>query len=72
VLTFAPAYVPALYGKGESLYNQGKYNEAMKYYDKALELDPNYAGAWNGKGNILCCHGKYNEAMKCFDKSNIY
>lgn len=27
----------------------GKYDEAIEYYDKALQLDPNYILAWNNK-----------------------
>ena len=37
-----------------ALYNLGKYEEAIKCYDKAIEIDPNYADAWNNKGLALC------------------
>ena len=33
----------------EHLYKNG-YSEAIKYYDKAIELDPNNVDAWNNKG----------------------
>ena len=44
--------------KANSLYDQGKYQEAITWYDKALAIDPNDVDALNGKtqalsGNIL-------------------
>jgi uncharacterized protein YjbI with pentapeptide repeats len=55
--------------KGNALRNEGKYNEAIEYYDKALEINPNYADALNGKGNALRNKGKYNEAIEYYDKA---
>src|SRR4051794_1115877 len=33
-------------GKGLALYNLGRYEEAIKHYDKALELNPNDSRNW--------------------------
>jgi tetratricopeptide (TPR) repeat protein len=33
------------YNRGTDLGKLGRYEEALKSYDKALELDPNYANA---------------------------
>ena len=54
--------------KGISLDNLGKYNEAIEYYDKALEIDPENAEALNNKGVALDDLGKYNEAIEYYDK----
>jgi tetratricopeptide (TPR) repeat protein len=35
--------------KGVALHQQGKYDEAIKAYDKAIKLNPNDVLAWIGK-----------------------
>ena len=37
--------------KGSELMSSEKYNEAIKAYDKAIEINPHYSYAWNNKGN---------------------
>ena len=51
--------------KGNVLDKQGKFNEAIKCYDKAIGINPNYVDAYNNKGNALYKQGKFNEAIKC-------
>ena len=55
--------------KGMSLYNSDKYEEAIKSYDKAIELDPNLAMAWHNKGNVLYTLDRPEEAIKSYDKA---
>jgi tetratricopeptide (TPR) repeat protein len=52
--------------KGNTLYNLKKYDEAIKCYDKAIEINPNDAGPWEGKGNALYGLGKYKEAKQAW------
>ena len=40
--------------KGRALTKLGKFDEALKAFEKAIEIDPKYALAWNNKGN--CSH----------------
>ena len=42
--------VSELISKAESMEAQDKLSEAIKYYDKALEIDPNNALVLNNKG----------------------
>lgn len=66
---FEKSVVVLTSGKGNALNVQGNYEEAIKCYDKAIELDPNYTFAWSGKGNALSNLGKFEEAIICYDKS---
>ena len=55
--------------KGDSIFNQGKYEEAIACYDKAIEMGFNYAYVWHNKGHALFNQGKYEEAIACYDKA---
>ena len=55
--------------KGKALVEDGKYEEALKLFEKALELDPTDHKTWNQKGIALRSMGRYNEAIECFNKS---
>jgi CRISPR-associated protein Cas1 len=54
---------------GRIIYDQGKYDEAIKCYDEAIRLDPNLAMAWNYKGWALKALGKTTEADAAFAKA---
>jgi len=60
------------YEKGMDLYNQGNYEEALLYIDRALEIAPNYADAWRARGNTLNRMGRYDEATVCFEQAEKY
>lgn len=55
--------------KGKILVEDGKYEEALKLFENALELDPTDHGTWNQKGVALRSMGRYDEAIECFNKS---
>jgi tetratricopeptide (TPR) repeat protein len=57
------------YEKAYGLSNLGKNEEAIKYLDKALEIDPNNANALTSKGLALYNLGNYQEAVKYHDKA---
>jgi tetratricopeptide (TPR) repeat protein len=54
------------YGLGYSLYNSGKYDEALRYFKKAIELNSNIAAAWNN------CAVVYHFIVKDFRKAGYY
>lgn len=45
-----------------------KFQKALKFYDKLLEIDPNDTTALNNKGVELTSQRRYEKALKCFDK----
>ena len=54
---------------GNSYYEQGEYQEAITWFDKALEIDPNYVFALHNKGLALIQLGQYEEAITSLDKA---
>src|SRR5271157_4504806 len=57
------------YEKGLSLMVLGRYDEALKAYDKAIEVNPHLVAAWYHKGYALDDLGKHEEALKAYDKA---
>jgi tetratricopeptide (TPR) repeat protein len=55
--------------KGAALHQLGQFEEALKCYDKMLEIDPRDATALCNKGNVLRDLGRYEEAISCCDKA---
>jgi len=55
--------------KGASLKSLGRYEEAIRCLDKALELNPRQVNAWTNKGASLNSLGRYEEAIRCYDKA---
>jgi Flp pilus assembly protein TadD len=51
---------------GIILAKAGDREEAMKYFDKVLELDPKNAAALNGRGNVFMIEDKHLEAQKAY------
>lgn len=62
--------------RGNRLYTHGKYDEAIKFYDEAIDLNtkPTYVSGnlstiLISKGDALCKLDRYDEALTSFDKS---
>lgn len=55
--------------KGIKFYEQGKYDEALKCFEKAIDLNPYHADAWCNRGFALVELKKYDEAAEAFDKA---
>jgi len=58
-----------LVAKGQSLLEDGKFNDALGFFEQALLLNPDDPDLWNHKGITLRSLGRYEEAMECFNKS---
>lgn len=55
--------------KGEALIQLGRYDEAHKCFDAALEEDSNYAEAWSSKGQLYNRQNNCEKALVCFEKA---
>ncbi len=45
--------IDSLYYQGNALYNSEKFDEAIKYYDKIIEINPDSKIAWGYKAHII-------------------
>lgn len=55
--------------KGYTLFKQGKYEDALAHYDKAIEIDQGYILAWSNKGDILKALDRNKEANIAISKA---
>jgi tetratricopeptide (TPR) repeat protein len=58
------------YKKGLTHAKIEDYEEAIKCFDKAVQIDPNNVLAWISKANALIEYGNGEEAKKCLDKAS--
>ena len=61
--------IQELVTKGQSMMDDGKYDEALSLFEQALLLDQDDPDLWNYKGIALRSLGRYEESMECFNKS---
>ena len=57
-----------LCNKASVLYNQQKYDEALEYYNKVLEIDPSNLYSLNSIGNIFVNIEQYDKAIEYLEK----
>jgi tetratricopeptide (TPR) repeat protein len=61
-----PADVDAHLQLGIILAKLGDRKEAMKYFDKVINLEPKNAAALNNRGNLFMIDDKYQDAQKSY------
>ena len=61
--------VVVLFYQGLASDNKGEYEEAIKKYDEAIELNSNYAEIYNNRGVVKNKLRKYQEAIADYDKA---
>ncbi len=57
------------YARAQSLQYNGKYEEAMQYYQEALERDPDFGRAYSGLALSASSLGRVDEASELWGKS---
>lgn len=55
--------------QGQSLMDDGKFDDALGFFEQALLLNQDDPDLWNYKGVALRSLGRYEESMECFNKS---
>jgi tetratricopeptide (TPR) repeat protein len=61
--------IEELVQKGQTLMDEGKFDDALGFFEQALLLNQNDPDLWNNKGVALRSLGRYEESMECFNKS---
>ena len=64
-----PNQMGAYIMRGVADYELGNHEEAIKDFDKAIELEPDDAFAYNNRGTAKGKLGRYEEAIKDYDKA---
>ena len=57
------------FNQGYALQNQGKYNEAIAEYDKAIELNKNFANAYSNRGCVYYIKKEYDRAIADYTRA---
>ena len=58
-----------LFQAGKKNLDNENYEDALSFFDQALELEPNNPDIWNMKGVALRSLGRYDEASECYNRS---
>ena len=58
--------------KGNDYYKQKRYEEALRCYSEAVQIDPLYADAWYNLGMTCRALGYADEAVTCFGRAKSY
>ncbi len=54
---------------GNTLFDFGRYKEAINVYEKALDIKPSYHHSWNNIGNAMRKLGRPKEAIDAYEKA---
>jgi len=57
------------YYEGTELFSSDRFDEAIEYYDKIIEIDPNSKIAWGYKARALSKLKRYDDAFACYQKA---
>jgi serine/threonine-protein kinase len=68
VLESHPTYPPCLMGLGYSLFQQGRYDEALKNYRQAIAADPNFADAHRRLKEGYLVLGRWEEGRQAWQQ----
>lgn len=58
-----------LHQLGIALYRQGRFDDALAHYERALALQPDFPAALNSQGFVLQDMGRMEEALACFARA---
>ncbi len=65
----ATSEIETLLSRGQFLLSSKQYEDALRTYDSALELNSNNADAWIGRGMVLEQLARYDDAIAAIDRA---
>lgn len=71
VLRIKPDHVPSLVSLAEKMTALKDNEQAIKFYDAALKIDPNYSLALCNKANLMCSHGLSQEYLPLLEQGLV-
>jgi len=57
------------YNKGQTVYQQGKFKEAIRYYKKAVAIDKEFVFAWDNLGRAYRELNQFDKAIEAYKAS---
>lgn len=55
--------------KGNYMYQIGRYDAALNYYNKVIQLKPDYAEAYFGRGKVYDSQSYFDQALEDYNKA---
>lgn len=55
--------------QGNAFFFEGRYDEAILSYEKALQLNPDFYEAWFGEASVLLISQQYEEAVEAYNEA---
>jgi tetratricopeptide (TPR) repeat protein len=65
----APQGAEEWHERGEALFRDGRFEDALASFDRTLAIDPWHAAAWSNKGNCLFKMGRTEEGLTCANRA---
>ena len=56
-------------GKGWAVDNLGNASDALKLFNKAIDLNPKEPSYWSAKADVLAKLGNNTESLKAYDQA---
>jgi len=57
------------YERANSLAQSGKFEEAVRFYSRALEINPKFVMAHNNLGNVYLLQGEFEKSLEHYSKA---